>query len=100
MTRVSISISAILTGFCIASPALSQEAPVCGVRADIVGKLSKDFRETPMAVGMVNQSAVMEIFVSDTGTWTILATRPDGISCLVSAGEGWDSKTLIAGRDT
>jgi len=84
MTRFSIALAALVG--CAVAPAIAQEAqdtPVCGMRADIVGKLSKDFREAPMAVGLVDQSAVVEIFVSDVGTWTILATRPDGTSCLV-----------------
>jgi hypothetical protein len=105
MTRTTaLSLAAVsLAGILLTSPASSQatteQAAMCGVRTEIVTKLSKEFQEAPMATGMVDQSAVLEIFVSDTGTWTILATRPDGTSCVVSAGEGWDSKTMITGRD-
>lgn len=104
MTRNIFSFAAVsFAGILLASNAGAQQgseaAAMCGVRTEIVSKLSKEFKEAPMAMGMVDQSAVLEIFVSDTGTWTILATRPDGTSCVVSAGEGWESKTLIAGRD-
>jgi hypothetical protein len=107
MTRKALSfIAASLLGVLAAAPAMSQQtqqpaqqSALCGVRTEIISKLSKDFKEAPMAVGMVDQTNVLEIFVSDLGTWTILATRPDGTSCIVSAGEGWDSKTLITGRD-
>lgn len=110
MTNKAFSLAAAcMLGVFVAGPAMSQQpqqppqqptqSALCGVRAEIISKLSKDFKEAPMAVGMVDQANVLEIFVSDVGTWTILASRPDGTSCIVSAGEGWDSKTLIAGRD-
>lgn len=108
MTRKALGlIAASLLGIVVAGPAMSQQptqqpaqqSALCGVRTEIISKLSKDFKEAPMAVGMVDQTNVLEIFVSDVGTWTILATRPDGTSCIVSAGEGWDSKTLVTGRD-
>jgi hypothetical protein len=69
----------------------------CGDRTMMVGKLAQEFKENPMAIGMVDQSAVLEIFVSDQGTWTILATGTDGTSCVLSAGEGWESKSLVIG---
>lgn len=72
---------------------------MCGARVDIVQKLSDHFNESPMALGIVNQDAVVEVFVSDNGSWTILATGTDGNSCVVSAGEGWQSTTIVAGQD-
>jgi hypothetical protein len=34
---------------------------------------------------------VVELYSSETtGTWTILVTRPDGISCLLAAGQLWE----------
>jgi hypothetical protein len=71
----------------------------CGQRADIVSKLGQLFHESSMATGVVNQNAVIEIFVSDRGTWTILATGTDGQSCVVSSGENWESNTMVIGQD-
>ncbi|TKT75481.1 hypothetical protein [Aquamicrobium sp. LC103] len=72
---------------------------MCGERDQVVQELAQNFNETPMAYGQVDGSAVVEIFVSDGGTWTILATGTDGNSCIVSAGEGFESTTLIKGTD-
>ena len=34
---------------------------------------------------------MIEVYSSDeTGTWTILVTRPDGTSCLLAAGQRWE----------
>jgi hypothetical protein len=75
------------------------EGALCGNRDEIVRSLTEQFKESPQAVGVVDENAVLEIFVSASGTWTIIATGTDGNSCLVSSGEGWDSKTMVAGYD-
>lgn len=72
---------------------------MCGERDRIVGELEQHFRESVTAVGMVDDNAVVEVFVSDSGTWTIIATGTDGMSCVLSAGEGWESTTMIRGVD-
>jgi len=42
---------------------------------------------------LANQTAIIEVFTSKSGTWTILLTRPDGASCIVSAGEASEEIT-------
>jgi len=80
----------------VAAPQLASETltemNTCGARNEIVQKLSTQFQEAPQSVGVVDKSAVLEVFVSDAGTWTILATGTDGNSCILSAGEGWQSR--------
>ena len=71
----------------------------CGKRNEIVAKLGQVFQESPQAMGFVNQDAVIEIFVSAQGTWTILASGTDGQSCVVSSGESWESGSMAAGED-
>ena len=81
-----------------AAPA-SAPGALCGKRDEIVRSLGDQFHEKQQAVGVVDRSAILEIFVSAAGTWTIIATGTDGNSCLVSSGEGWDSRTMMAGAD-
>jgi hypothetical protein len=33
---------------------------------------------------------VLEVFVSDTGTWTVVVTDPKGVSCVLAAGQSWE----------
>lgn len=75
------------------------EMAMCGERSQVIAELDQQFREKPMAVGQVDGNAVVEILVSEAGTWTILATGTDGQSCIVSAGEGFESTTLVRGVD-
>ena len=72
---------------------------MCGDREQVVSELRQTFSEAPMAVGQVDGNAVVEIFASEEGSWTILATGTDGVSCIISAGEGFESTTLIRGVD-
>lgn len=72
---------------------------LCGDREQVVSELSQVFDESALAVGQVDGNAVVEIFASSTGSWTILATGTDGMSCIVSAGEGFESTNEIPGVD-
>lgn len=73
---------------------------LCGERHEMVADLDRQFDERPMAVGQVDGSAVVEILVSGTGSWTILATGTDGTSCIVSAGEDFEAILPVRGIDT
>jgi hypothetical protein len=78
----------------IAAPAMAQN-PNCADRNQIVARLAKDYGETLQSVGMNGDNAVLEIYASeDTGTWTILVTRPDGVACMIAAGEMWEGDAV------
>lgn len=72
---------------------------MCGARDQIIAELSDVFSEEPLAVGQVDERAVVEIFASEQGSWTIIATGTDGTSCIVSAGEGFESTFTARGAD-
>ncbi|MCF6125661.1 hypothetical protein EN904_07740 [Mesorhizobium sp. M7A.F.Ca.CA.001.07.2.1] len=71
-----------------AFPAVPALAAQCAARADMIKALGEKFHESEAARGLVNPSLILEIFVSDQGTWTILATDTHGQSCVITAGEG------------
>jgi hypothetical protein len=79
-----------------AAPATAA-AEQCAARTDMIKALGENFHEDQAALGVVNPNVVLEIFVSDKGTWTILATDTAGRSCVLSAGEGWESAKAFAG---
>ncbi|WP_292443522.1 hypothetical protein [Mesorhizobium sp.] len=62
----------------------------------MVKALGEKFHENAAAVGMINPNVIVEVFVSERGTWTILATDTQGQSCVLSAGEGWQSAMTTA----
>lgn len=82
-----------------ASPIVStaQAAQQCDTRDKITELLQQKYKERPVALGVTTQGALVEVLSADAGeTWTIILTTPEGQSCLVAAGEGWRSRTLVA----
>jgi hypothetical protein len=70
----------------------------CGKRADIEKMLKEQYGERAMAHGLAHTGAVAEIFTSPKGTWTIIATSPNGTSCMIGSGESW--QTTLAADET
>lgn len=85
MTKLLTALTAILT-FMTASAASAE--PNCGPRAAVIAHLSDNFGESRQSIGMGQEGRVVEVFASlETGSWTITVTLPNGLTCLVAAGE-------------
>ena len=59
---------------------------------EMVKVLGERYREVPRAIGLASQSSIIEVFTSKAGTWTILLTKADGASCIVSAAPSANSR--------
>ena len=70
-------------------PALA--AGQCAARDKVVKTLADRYGETRQSVGLAPNSAMMEVYASsETGTWTIVVTMPNGLTCLVASGENFE----------
>ena len=79
------------------SQSQSQSQPQCNERDNVLALLAKKYKETPIAAGVTNTGGLVEVLTDiKSGTWTIIVTTPQGMSCLVAAGEGWRNKEQIA----
>ena len=79
-------------GMAPVATAQSNPGMICGTRANIVGQLNTRFGEQARAIGLAGQTRIVEVFVSDeTGSWTITVTSPDGTTCLIAAGEYYET---------
>lgn len=98
MMRHVISIAVAALCFA-ASPALAQSA-ACSTRAEVLKRLSAEYSEAPIAMGVASNGGVVEFLSAPAGqTWTMILTLPNGLSCLIAAGESWESVPRIAKRD-
>lgn len=66
-------------------------APQCAPRAAILAELATRYAEVRRGIGIAANATVVEVFAADGGSWTITATLPDGTTCLVASGEGWET---------
>lgn len=63
----------------------------CGPREMVIERLAEGYGETRQSMGLGANNAVIEVFASsETGTWTITVTRPNGLTCLVASGQAFE----------
>ena len=71
--------------------------PTCDKRDKVLNFLALKYSEAPVAAGVTNTGGLVEVLTDEKGgTWTIIVTTPQGMSCLVAAGEGWRKVKRIA----
>lgn len=98
--RKAISVSAfaavsLVSIAALTSSAQAQQALLCGLRDDMGKMLDQRFGEQPQAAGIVGDR-IVELLVSQTGSWTILITAADGRSCVVTGGEDWTDQPVTS----
>lgn len=73
------------------------QAATCGMRDHVVDRLQSQYSEQLTAGGLQgaqNTEAVIEVWASpETGTFTVMQTRPNGMTCIVAAGTDWFSRS-------
>jgi hypothetical protein len=67
-------------------------APVCSSHDSLVKLLGNRYKEALSQYGISGHTNLVEIYVSKAGTFTILATRADGISCIIATGDSWEDQ--------
>lgn len=79
----------------LAAPAAADEQPqgVCAERAAIVEALARQWDETRISLALSGAGSVIEIYASPAGTWSAVVTKPNGQSCVVESGTGWEAAT-------
>jgi hypothetical protein len=83
-----------------ALPATAQQTPSCTKRPEIVGQLAKQYSEAPVAIGLSSSGGVVEVLSSKKNkSWTMIITMPDGNTCLMAAGEHWETVKTAAKLD-
>ena len=71
----------------------------CAPRDKAVVQLEKQFGEFVSGRGLaVNGKRMIELFVSEKGSWTVLISDPKGLSCVVTSGENWQGINVVFGQ--
>ena len=74
-----------------AQPPISEDRQlICGPRDAAVAELVGDFGEQVIGRGLShNGQAMLEVFKSETGSWTVIVTDINGVSCVLANGQVW-----------
>ena len=62
---------------------------MCLAHGALAGHLAKAYAEQPASAGLGAGGMLFEVFVSPRGTWTVVATTPEGASCIRAVGKAW-----------
>ena len=78
-----------------------QQQPPCADRSEFLNHLSSNYREAPVAMGLTANGGLLEVVASKDGSWTIIVTMPNGMSCGVASGMSWENtaEVMIIGPD-
>ena len=77
-------------------PASHAANVACASHVDVINKLSQGYAEQPVALGLAANGSLIEVFsASDGRTWTLVMTRPDGLSCILASGHAWETVTKL-----
>jgi hypothetical protein len=94
--RIRIPIVALL----VLSPLSKSDAALaqmlCGSRAEVLAQFARVFGEVPSAFGLTDQRSLLDVLVSPTGSWTMILTAPGGPTCVISTGQGWQTRPVAA----
>lgn len=89
MTRMLFALSLGFAGLILATEA--RATTQCAPRDHVITHLTTKYAETRRGIGIAANDMVMEIYASDSGSWTIVVTTPQGMTCLVASGQGFES---------
>jgi hypothetical protein len=90
MEKMMFALSLGFAGLILATHA-AHSAPQCASRDQVLPVLQQKYGEARLGMGLVGTAQMMEIFTNpETGTWTITASLPDGLMCLVASGEHFE----------
>jgi hypothetical protein len=67
-------------------------APVCASDEAVSKELESRYGEVPVARGLASDGKLLQVFASEDGiSWTVVLTRPDGVSCIAATGRYWQT---------
>ncbi len=76
----------------VAAQTSAQANRNCAARDKVLETLANKYGETRQSIGLGANNAVVEMFAStETGTWTITVTTPEGLTCMVASGQSFET---------
>lgn len=80
--------------FAVACQAATASPQTCADRSVVIEHLADRYGETRIWVALGHDGTMVETFAAlNTGTWSLIVTRPGGATCLVAAGQSFQLTT-------
>ena len=95
MFKRTVTAALIFGAAALAPPVQAQSSAPCMVRGDLVDRLSQKYSETMIGGGLQNAQQLLEVWRSEeTGSFTVIVTNAEGLSCIVATGQHWQAAVL------
>lgn len=91
MNKHIFALSFGLFGMVLAAEHANAQTAPCGDHTEIVANLAATFGETLQSIGLAANNTVVEVYASETGSWTITVSTAAGQTCLVAAGQAFQA---------
>jgi len=95
----------VLTAICFVASVLfptaaSSQGTNCIPRDVLAERLNEQYDETRRSIGLNAQGNIVEVYAKDGGTWTIVLTTPNGLSCITAVGDYYQQFEVLLGDPT
>ena len=95
----TVAILAVTAFVLLWGAAAGAQQNTCLPREQAITQLAGEFDERVASLGLIDGGKeIIEVFVSQAGTWTVLVTDTGGISCIVASGESWIPVPTLVGK--
>lgn len=96
---VSLAAAAMVIGVGAGSARAEVPKELCSTHDAVMQTLNAKFAEKTVSMGLANNGTVVEVLSSPDGSWTIVMTAPNGLACLLAAGDYWQNlPEKVAGK--
>jgi hypothetical protein len=88
---------AMIGSLALATAAQAQMMPSlpCHLYTEVARQLGASYDEAPVSLGLQSNGNLLQVFASTkSGTWTIVSTTPNGLACILAAGENWEDLSV------
>ena len=85
----------LLASFSLVTAAHAQTAK-CGPRDALIAELTQKFGEVSHGAGIANNYQLIEVWSGVDGSWTILSSNVNGVSCIIASGANWTANPEFA----
>lgn len=91
---------ALITGL-LCFPALAyatHDAQLCDSRELVLKALKNEANEQIVSRGLDLHGEMVEVLLSESGSWTIIQTSTDGFTCVLKMGQDWFDLKALKGK--
>jgi len=99
MKNLAHSLMGLLAIAVVSLSAMPAQAQMkCDLRDNAITQLETQFDEHVIGRGLTkNGQAMVEVLVSDAGSWSVIVTDTNGRTCLMATGEDWSAIQMLVG---